>query len=77
MEKIFFAIGSAIALFAGTVAIALGMAVLFSVPLWLLWNWAIVAAVTIAKPVTLFQAWGVSFTCGLLFKPTWGGSKKK
>lgn len=41
---------------------------LLSYPLMLLWNGCLVGAVTIVKPVTWLQMWGVSILLGLLFK---------
>ena len=45
-----------------------GLAMLFSWPVMFLWNWALVPAVTIVKPIGWLQAWGIMFLCGCLFK---------
>jgi hypothetical protein len=39
-------------------------------PVYMLWNECLVDAVTVTKPVTWLQAWGISFLCGILFKST-------
>lgn len=56
---------------AGTVAILgsalVGLSALFSLPVWLLWNW--LAPVIFALPkITWFQAWGLTALCSFLFK---------
>jgi len=54
------------------VGIALGFVALFSFilsyPVYLLWNGCLVDAVTIVKPVTWLQAWGISVLFALLVK---------
>lgn len=48
------------------VVIALGL--LFSLPVMLLWNACIVAAIPGVKTIGWLQAWGILVLCGLLFK---------
>jgi len=43
---------------------------LLSWPVYMLWNECLVDAVTVTKPVTWLQAWGISLLCGILFKTT-------
>ena len=52
------------------VAIILILSFLLSYPLMLLWNGCLVGAVTVVKPVTWLQMWGISILIGLLFKAT-------
>jgi hypothetical protein len=49
--------------------IIFGISVVFTIPVWLLWNWLMPAIFGLTK-ITLIQAWGVSFLSGLLFKPS-------
>lgn len=47
------------------------MALLISVPLWLLWNWLIPVVFPgegIAHSITLLQAFGIALFSGILFK---------
>ena len=60
MEKLFIVLGG--------IAFLVLVSFLLSAPVWLLWNDCLIDAVTIAKPVTWLQAWGLSFLFGLLFK---------
>jgi hypothetical protein len=41
---------------------------LYSYPLYLLWNGCLVDAITVVKPVTWLQMWGISILVGFLFK---------
>lgn len=42
------------------------VSVVLSIPMLLLWNWLMPTIFGITK-ITLGQAWGISFLCGLLF----------
>lgn len=53
-------------------AIAFIASLVFTIPVWLLWNWLMPVIFGITK-VTLIQAWGISFLCGLLFRPVTSG----
>ena len=66
MDKFFVFAG----LGAGVVALVLLISFLFSVPVWLLWNYCLVGAVTGGNEVSWLQAWGVLILCNLLFKTT-------
>jgi hypothetical protein len=53
--------------------IVVGLAVcvaglLFSIPVWLLWNGCIVGTVAGVGEITWLQSWGILILCGLLFK---------
>lgn len=54
-----------IALFAFSI---IGFALLFSLPTWLLWNWCLVPAITVLKPIGWIQTIGILFVSGALFK---------
>jgi len=41
---------------------------LFAYPVMWLWNGVLVHAVTIANPITFWQAWGLMILSGILFK---------
>lgn len=41
---------------------------LFSLPVWLLWNYCLVGAVAGVSQVTWLQAWGITVLCAFLFK---------
>jgi hypothetical protein len=54
--------------------IVVGLAVclaglLFSIPVWLLWNGCIVGTIAGIGEITWLQSWGILILCGLLFKP--------
>lgn len=66
MDKFFVFAG----LGAGVVALVLLISFLFSVPVWLLWNYCLVGAVTGVNEITWLQAWGISILCNFLFKTT-------
>lgn len=42
------------------------VSVILSIPVMLLWNW-LVPTIFGLTSITLAQAWGISFLCGLLF----------
>lgn len=41
---------------------------IFSLPVWLLWNGCLVGAVAGVAEITWLQAWGISVLCAFLFK---------
>lgn len=41
---------------------------LFSLPVWLLWNGCLVGAVAGVSQITWLQAWGLTVLCAFLFK---------
>lgn len=49
-----------------TLAVYASMAIVLSIPVMLLWNW-LVPTIFGLTSITLVQAWGISFLCGLLF----------
>ena len=49
------------------VVIVVAFSLLMAVPVMLLWDW-LMPTIFGLKEITLFQAWGLSFLCGLLFK---------
>lgn len=48
---------------------------IFALPVMLLWNWLMPAIFGLAK-ISFWQAWGLSFLSGLLFRPTSSSSSK-
>ena len=60
MNKLFIAVAG--------IAFFVFLSLLFSLPVYLLWNGCLVDAVTVVKEITWLQAWGISFLSGLLFK---------
>jgi len=54
----------------GGIVFLVFLSFLLSWPVYMLWNECLVDAVTVTKPVTWLQAWGISFLCGILFKST-------
>jgi len=64
MAQIGAALG-ALVLFAILVCIG---GLLFSLPVWLLWNYCLVGAVAGVSQVTWLQAWGITVLCAFLFK---------
>lgn len=63
MNKIF----DAIATIVTVVGFFFLIALLMSLPVMLLWDW-LMPTIFGLKEITLFQAWGLNFLCGLLFK---------
>lgn len=61
----------------GIVIMALVLAVIMTLPVWLLWNW--VAPALTVEPllaeIGFWQAFGLSLLCSLLFKSSGGSSK--
>ena len=55
----------------GTVLISILMSIIFAFPVQYLWNNCAVHAISGIKEVSLFEAWGITMLCGLLF----GGAK--
>lgn len=58
----------------GGVALLIGLTLLFAVPTMLLWDWLMPELFGL-KEITLVQAWGVNFLCGMLFKNNTSTSK--
>jgi hypothetical protein len=56
------------------VAFLVGLSLLMAVPTMLLWDWLMPELFGL-KEVTLFQAWGLNFLCGMLFKSHTSSSK--
>lgn len=54
----------------GIVAVVIGLGLLFSLPMMLLWNGCLVDAVAGVKEITWLQAWGLNVLFGILFKTT-------
>ena len=63
-----------IAAFFLAVATLVGISLIMAVPTMLLWDWLMPELFGL-KTVTLFQAWGLNFLCGMLFKSHTSTSK--
>jgi hypothetical protein len=59
----------------GIVALVAVIALLVSIPVWLLWNW-LMPAIFGLKTISWLQAFGLSVLCGLLFKSSSNFSSK-
>jgi len=57
----------AIGTFVAAVAFLVGLSLIMAVPTMLLWDWLMPELFDL-KEITLFQAWGLNFLCGMLFK---------
>jgi hypothetical protein len=57
----------AIGTFVAAVAFLVGLSLIMAVPTMLLWDWLMPELFGL-KEITLFQAWGLNFLCGMLFK---------
>ena len=66
MNKLF----EAVTVLVGTLAFLLVLSLLFAWPVSLLWNYALVPAVTGLHEVTVLQMWAIMVLCNVLFKPT-------
>ncbi len=56
-----------IAAFVLAVATLVAISLIMALPTMLLWDWLMPELFGL-KEITLFQAWGVNFLCGMLFK---------
>jgi hypothetical protein len=63
-----------IAAFVLAVATLVAFSLIMAVPTMLLWDWLMPELFGL-KTITLFQAWGLNFLCGLLFKSHTSSSK--
>ena len=52
----------------GVIALVIFAGLLFSLPVWILWNYCLVGAITGVNEIGWLQAWGISILCGFLFK---------
>jgi hypothetical protein len=59
-----------VGLLAAAVGLILFLGLLFSLPVMLLWNAALVPAIPGLAEIGWLQAWGILILFGLLFKPT-------
>ena len=59
-----------IGLLGAAVGLIVFFGLLFSLPVMLLWNIALVPAIPGLVQIGWLQAWGILILCGLLFKPT-------
>jgi Sec-independent protein secretion pathway component TatC len=66
----FDAIGTVLGTVTLIAAMVVGFGLLFSLPVWLLWNYCLVGAVAGVSQITWLQAWGILILCGFLFKST-------
>lgn len=62
--------GKALALVLAGVAIVVIVGLIMSLPVMLLWNSCLVAAIPGVKEIGWLQAWGIMILSGLLFKST-------
>lgn len=67
MSKVFEFFVTAILAGLAVVAGVLLLALITTIPVWLLWNWLMPFIFGLPQ-VTIFQAWGLMVLCGLLFK---------
>jgi hypothetical protein len=56
------------------IAFLVGLSLIMALPTMLLWDWLMPELFGL-KEVTLFQAWGLNFLCGMLFKSHTSTSK--
>lgn len=54
--------------FVTVVVLAVALSALLSLPVWLLWNIALVGAINGVNEISWMQAWGISLLCAFLFK---------
>ena len=60
-------IGKIVGLIVIGIALLVGVALLFCIPVWLLWNWLAPALFGLPE-ITLIQTWGLSLLVSMLFK---------
>lgn len=56
--------------------LCVGLAFLNCIPTYFLWNW-LMPEIFGLKTISLFQAWGLNFLCGMLFKSSIRDNKVK
>ena len=61
--------GLAVVVFLGFIVLAALLSLLSAVPVFFLWNW-LMPAIFGLKIITFWQAWGLCWLFGLLFKST-------
>ena len=61
-------LGTALGVLALFSLLVIAGGLLLSLPVWLLWNYCLVGALTVATEITWLQAWGITVLCGFLFK---------
>lgn len=59
----------------GAIAMLAAMGLIGAIPIYFLWNWLMPAIFSI-KAITFWQAWGVYWLAGILFKDMSSTSKK-
>jgi len=64
----------AIAAFLTAVTVLVAFSLIMALPTMWLWDWLMPELFGL-KTITLFQAWGLNFLCGLLFKSHTNNSK--
>ena len=67
-------IGDIIAAIISVVGLFILISLLMAAPVMWLWDW-LMPTIFGLKEITLFQAWGLNFLCGLLFKSNTSSSK--
>jgi len=50
----------------GFLAVCTALAFLFSLPIYLIWNWALVGAISVFNLISIYQALGIGLFIGLL-----------
>ena len=65
----------AISLLSAAAALIVFLGLLFSLPVMLLWNIALVPAIPGLAQIGWLQAWGILILCSFLFKPTISNKK--
>ncbi len=58
------------------ILIAMGINLIFAIPMMWLWNWLMPAVLGLGE-ITYWQAWGLLFLCSLMFKSSYVQSSKK
>jgi hypothetical protein len=61
-------LGTALAALVLFAILVIAGGLLFSLPVWLLWNYCLVGAVAGVSQITWLQAWGITVLCAFLFK---------
>jgi len=70
-------VNNALALFVTGIIIVVGVALILSYFVMLLWNWCLVPAMTGVNEIGWLQAWGITVLFGVLFKNSSYSASKK
>lgn len=76
MEKIVTAVVVGLGIFVAFIILLIFVSLIAAIPTYFLWNWLMVSIFGL-KVITFWQAWGINFLAGILFKSSFASSSSK